>query len=137
MNSIVVVLVIFLFIRPASHSVSLVATYVMANDLPLTVKRDGIDRDNAILVRNFVEAREPFHVVGILVHAVQQDHHRIVALRVVASGQPNHEAAVHVVYRDFFFGLLRPEELGDEKYRDATGRDACPMPLKALPGFHV
>lgn len=39
---------------------------------------------------------------------------RIVALRTITCGQPDHEGSVGVVYCDFLFGLLCPQNLDEE-----------------------
>jgi len=36
---------------------------------------------NAVLIRQFIEASQPLNVFRILIHAMQQDHDRIVLLR--------------------------------------------------------
>jgi|CZKR01.1.fsa_nt_gi hypothetical protein len=71
----------------------------------------GIYGNNAVFIRQFIESREPLDVFRVLIHAMQQDHHRIVLLRIVALRQPDHEVAVDIVDRDPFLGFLRPESL--------------------------
>jgi hypothetical protein len=66
-----------------------------------------IDGDDAVLIRELVELREPLHVIGILIQAMQQNDYRIMAPRVIAVRQPHQVCAVHVIDRDFFLGLLR------------------------------
>jgi hypothetical protein len=46
----------------------------------------GIYRNNAVFICQFVEPRKPLHVFRILIHPMQQDHHRVVLLRIVALG---------------------------------------------------
>jgi hypothetical protein len=71
----------------------------------------GIDRDNAVLVRQLVKLRETLNVVRILVHAMQQYDDGIVMLGVIPFWQPHQKIAVHIVYRDLFLRLLRPQRV--------------------------
>jgi hypothetical protein len=75
---------------------------------------DGIDRNNAVFVGQFIEPSETLHIFRVLIHAMQQDHDRIVPLRIVTFRQPDHETAVDIIDRDFLFRFLRPERLGGQ-----------------------
>jgi hypothetical protein len=73
-----------------------------------------INRDDPVLVGQFIESRQPLHIVRILIHAMQQNDHRVAALRVVALWQAYDEVAVCFVDRYLFFRLLRPERRAQE-----------------------
>jgi len=78
------------------------------------VQCKGIDRNNPVFIRQFVEPGQPLNVCWILIHAMQQDHHRIVMLRIIAFRQPNQEVAVHIIDRDLFRRFLSPERLSSK-----------------------
>src|SRR5579864_6698523 len=76
--------------------------------VPAAMKSSRVDRNDAVLVSQFVEAGQPLDVIGVLIHAMQHEHHRIVALRVVVFWQADGEIAVHVLDSDFLFCFLGP-----------------------------
>jgi hypothetical protein len=71
------------------------------------MQSSGVDHDNAVLIRQFVKAREALNVVGILVHPVQDDDYGIVLLGVVPAWQAQDVASIHIVDDNLFFSLLR------------------------------
>ena len=90
--------------------------------IPPPIQGKGIDRNDAVPVGKFVKAREYLHVVGILIHAMQQNHNRIVLLWVIAFWQPDQERAFHVADRNIllrflFLRLLRTKRLYDKNHR--------------------
>src|ERR1700693_5172949 len=91
-------------------------------NIPPTVQSKRIYRNDAIFVRQFVEPSKPLHIGRVLIHAMQQDHHWIVLLGIVALGQPDHEATVHIVDRDFLRRFLRPQHGGSKEQRQAACR---------------
>ena len=97
---------------------------------------NGIDRYNPVLVGQFIEPREPLHIFRILIHAMQQNHHRIVLLRIVTFRQPHHEIPVHVVDCDFFFRFLRPERLSDQQNTQAA-ESRHRTPYVRVSSFHL
>jgi hypothetical protein len=76
--------------------------------VPSPVHRRWVNRDDPVLISQFVEAREPLHVVSVLIHSVEKHDHRIVLLRVIAPRQTHQEVAIDILHRDLLLGLLRP-----------------------------
>jgi hypothetical protein len=49
----------------------------------------GIDRNHALLVSQFAEARQPCHVVCVLIHAMKQNYYGIFSIVIVTPRQPH------------------------------------------------
>src|SRR5580704_1983969 len=93
-------------------------------NIPPPMQSNRINRDDAVLIRQLVKSRQPLHVVGILIHAVQQNHHRIMLLRVIPPRPPDHKRPLHLVHRDFFRGFLRPKHRSTEEWTNDQQRQA-------------
>jgi hypothetical protein len=89
-------------------------------NIPPTVQGERIHRNDAIFIGQFVEPGKPLHVGRVLIHAMQQDHHWIVLLGIVALGQPDQEGTVNVVDRAFLLRFLRPQRGDYKEQRDAA-----------------
>src|SRR5208282_997259 len=125
--------------RPHTHRPMLLRLHT---DIPPPMQRDRINGDNAVLIRQLVKSRQPLHVVGILIHAVQQDHHRIMLLRVISSRQPDHKRPLHAVNCDLFRGFLGPEGRSKEEWTNDQQRQAHEGTRRQghpgkLPAFHA
>jgi hypothetical protein len=77
-----------------------------AANVPAAIQGIGIDGDDAVPVSEFVEVSETGHLGRILVSPMQQDHDRVVLLRIIALRQVHDESARMVVDFDFFLGVV-------------------------------
>jgi len=77
--------------------------------IPFPACGEGIDSDNAVLVSELVKVREPRHVVGILIAAMQKNDDRIVLLLVVPFWQMHDELPGDVIDLNLFLGVLRTQ----------------------------
>src|ERR1700727_1225759 len=65
--------------RPHRHSVLL----GLNSDIPTAVQGKRINRNNAVLIRELVELGQALHIVCVLIEAMEQDHDRVMPLRIV------------------------------------------------------
>jgi hypothetical protein len=86
----------------------------MDSNVPAAVQRARVDGDDAVFIRQLGETGEALHVVGILIHAMQQDYHGIFLLGVVTPGQSHQVSAIDIANRYFFLGFLGSGARSDE-----------------------
>jgi hypothetical protein len=78
------------------------------------MKSRRIHRDDAVFIGQLVEPGQPLHIIGILIHAVQKNHDRIVVPGVVPRRQPDHKGSINVVDSDLLLRFLCPDRLRRE-----------------------
>jgi hypothetical protein len=65
------------------------------------VKGVWIDCDNPILIGEIIKLREPFHIIGVLIHGVKQEHNGVTLLRVVALWKTYEVRALYIIDMHF------------------------------------
>jgi hypothetical protein len=70
------------------------------------LQRTGINRDDSVFVRELIETGQPLHVISILIHSMQQNHHGIFPRLVVSSGQTHLVCALNIIDGYLFLGFL-------------------------------
>jgi hypothetical protein len=82
------------------------------------VKGTWIDCDNAVLICKIIKLRQPFHIIGILIHGVKQEHNGITLLRVVALWKPYYVRALYIIDMHLLAAFLREHYLREQKHSE-------------------
>jgi len=93
------------------------------------VKRIWINCDNAVLICNIIKLREPFHISGILIHGVKQDHNGITLLRTVPLWKTCYVSALYIIDLHLLPAFLCEHYMREQKYAKAIRGEfghSCP-----------
>ncbi len=78
-----------------------------------------IDCDHAVLIGKIIKLREPFHITGILIHGVKQEHNGITLLRVVALWKTYYVRALYIIDMHLLAAFLCEHSMCEQKYSEA------------------
>jgi hypothetical protein len=98
------------------------------------VKGIWIDCDNAVRICKIIELRQPFHIIGILIHGVKQEHNGITLLRVVALWKTYYVRAVHIIDMHLLAAFLGEHNMREQKHTEEVRSEFShsPNPRRSL-----